>query len=233
MGALAQERRSLYEFNTRQVKIPNYDAKIEINPKNGDTMLVNYYKTQDPLIKTNNQFTKTYKGTPFFKNGWFDGSLRLDNGNAVTFFMAYNVQQGEIYVVTDIEKEATVIRPAEFTLRGHTFVRYKSGYYEAIYTDKSTLFKQYECKLELSQAEQKIGYETSGGNSEYEGVFIKSEKYYVNVGDKIKLIPLNKRFFKLFKTRQNEVQNYAKTHNIKPNKASSIIALFQYYDTLQ
>ncbi|MBV5280616.1 MAG: hypothetical protein J0651_05110, partial [Actinobacteria bacterium] len=41
-----------------------------------------------------------YKGTPFFKNGWYKGVLLTDNGASLNFTMAYNVQKDEVYMVS-------------------------------------------------------------------------------------------------------------------------------------
>lgn len=73
------QEKNVYNYFVQVIKTPDSNTKIEINKK-GDTVLVAYYNTQDLINRTNQEFVKVYKGTPFFKNGWYKGALLTNNG---------------------------------------------------------------------------------------------------------------------------------------------------------
>jgi hypothetical protein len=223
--------KSGYNYFVQDIKTPDNSTQIEINTK-GDTVLVAYYKINNLISRSNQEFTKVYKGTPFFRNGWYKGVMRTDNGASLNFTMAYNIQKDEVYLVNDPTQEAKSIKPTEFEMEGHTFKQFKDRYYEFIYEGKSLIMKEYQCILQLNSSAQKTGYEPEGGASEYEGEFLKSAKYYLKNENKLKEIPLNKRVFKLFGEHSKTVEAYAKSNELRPNKEGGLLAIFKYFDSL-
>jgi hypothetical protein len=230
LETVAQEKK-LYSYFVPQTKTADSDNHIEVNQK-GDTVLVAHYRAIDALNKTNNEFTKVYKGTPFFMNGWYKGFVEEKNGHQSEFVMAYNIQKGLVYLVTDPLMEATQMRPPLFSMKQHTFKLFKNEYFEPIYEGKTVILKEYQCMLKSNRPTQRTGYETEGGESEYEGEFVKSVKYYLQNGDVLKAIPIGKRIFKLFGNQAKMVEAYAQSNRLNPEKEAELIAIFKYFDAL-
>lgn len=225
------QEKSGYNYFVQDIKTPDNSTQIEINKK-GDTVLVAYYKVNNLISRSNQDFTKVYKGTPFFRNGWYKGVLRTDNGASLNFTMAYNIQKEEVYLASIPGQDATVMRPQSFTLLGHTFRQYKNQYYEVIYEGGSQLWKEYQCTLHLSKSGQRTGYEAEGGVNEYDGEFVKSVKYYLKEEDRLKEIPSKNRLFKLFGDKSADVKNYAKNAKLNLSAEHSLVTIFRFYDSL-
>ena len=60
-----------------KLSLVSSDSRIEVNEK-GDTILISEYRNPNIKLQTNSDLTKIYKGTPFFKNGWFLGSMVIN-----------------------------------------------------------------------------------------------------------------------------------------------------------
>ncbi|MCU0338666.1 MAG: hypothetical protein MUE30_02185 [Spirosomaceae bacterium] len=230
LWALAQDPSSR-EYFLREVKVPNYDAKIEVNQW-GDTVFVNYYKSQDPLNKTYNEFTKTFKGTPFFKNGWYKGQVISEDGFPTSFQMAFNLQKNELYLISSLAREVVTMRPKTFVIEGHIFRQEQNRFFENVYLGKTTLLKEYSCRLELFQSYQKTSYDAQSNAQGYEGEFVKTAKYYVKEGEKLKEVVTRKKLSKHFGEKQKAVELFIKTNNLNPKKEADLVAVFRHYDSL-
>jgi hypothetical protein len=228
---MAAQEKKLYSYFVPETKTPDSATRIEVNQK-GDTVLIASYRTLDAINKTNNEFTKVYKGTPFFKNGWYKGFILENNGRQSDFLMAYNLQKEVVYLVTDPLLEATVMKPPTFWLEGHTFKLIKGRYFEPIYEGKTMILKDYQCLLQPSRATQRTGYETEGGDNEYEGEFVKFVKYYLVIGDKWREVTTGKRFYKLFGNQAEIIETYVKLNALNPNKEKDLSMIFKYFEAL-
>lgn len=226
--SVAAQEKKLYSYFVPEIKTPDNATRIEINPK-GDTVLIASYRTIDAINKTNNEFTKIYKGTPFFKNGWYKGFIVENNGRESGFLMAYNLQKKVIYLVTDPLLEATPMKPQTFWLEGHTFKLIKGKYFEPIYEGNSIILKEYQCLLQSSRATQRTGYEAE---AEYEGEFVKFVKYYVVIDDKWREITMGKRFYKLFGNQAETMETYVKKNALNPSKEKDLAMIFKYFEAL-
>ena len=208
------------------------ESKIVINKK-GDTTFQAYYNSRDVVNNTHQEFTKTYKGTPFFKNGWYKGTISTESGKSLEFLMAFNVQKNELYVVENPNKDAITIKPESFIIAGHHFSQFQKAYYEIIYISNNTLLKEHSCTLNVGSSEEKTGYEASGGVNEYEGEFIKSSKYFLLKQDEVVQLPKGKQMLKLFGNRKIEVENYIKENNINLKTENGIVSVFKFYNSLE
>ncbi|MFN4147086.1 MAG: hypothetical protein ACK4GN_14770 [Runella sp.] len=216
----------------RQTRVASDDFQIKVNEK-GDTVMLVSYKTQDVVNILNDDLSKLYKGTPFFKNGWYKGKIWNEQGRELSFVMAYNIERSEVYFSTGPMKEAINYKPNRFWLEGHTFELIYDKFYEPIYLgQKGSLMKLYLCQLELKQPSQRIGYESSGSESEYEGVFVKSAKYYWRQGKKLCLFSNDKRTYRLFGDKRTEVQTYATARGLNLKNEQHLIEIFRYFDSL-
>lgn len=221
-----------YDYFLRKMQIPgSSDSKIVINKKNGDTTFQAYYNSKDIVNNTNQDFTKTYKGTPFFMNGWFKGKVNVESGKNMEFLMAFNVQKNELYIVQDQNKDAIVLKPESFTIAGHHFSKFEQAYYEVIYISKNTLLKEHSCVLHTNSVD-KTGYEASGGVGEYEGEFQKSSKFFILKDENAVQLPKNKQFYNLFGDKKATIEEYVKTNNINLKTENGIVGTFKYYDSL-
>lgn len=229
-GAVAQDKK-LYNYLSPEIKTADHDSRIEVN-KEGDTVLVSSYQAFDAVNKINARFTRTYKGTPFFKNGWFKGKTVEKNGVEATFLMVYNQQKGVLHVMADPLLEAIILKPAAFTIQNHHFILVKNQYYEPIYEGKTMILKEYQCVLRLHRNLQTTGYEASGSESEYEGEFVKTTKYYWYEDGKLSGIPTGKRFFKLFGNQAKEVELFAKDKQLVPTSERDMIEIVKNFNPL-
>jgi len=226
----AQEKK-LYNYLSPEIKTVDHDSRIEVN-KGGDTVLVASYKAFDAVNKVNSTFSKMYKGTPFFKNGWFKGRTVEKNGVEASYVMLYNQQKGLLHVMVDPLLEAIVLKPAEFTIQNHRFILVKNQYYEPIYEGKTMILKEHQCVLRLNRNLQNTGYEASGNESEFEGEFIKTVKYFLYEDGKLSVIPSGKRFFKLFGNQAKEVELFAKDKQLVLTSEKDMIEIVKYFNPL-
>lgn len=222
-----------YDYFLRKIQIAgSSDSKIVINKKNGDTTFQAYYNSRDVVNNTHQEFTKIYKGTPFFKNGWYKGKISTESGKDMEFLMAFNLQKNELYIVEDLNKDAIAIRPEAFTIMGHHFSKFENAYYEVIHISKNTLLKEHSCVLHSNNIE-KTGYEASGGVGEYEGEFVKSSKFFILKDESVVQLPKGKNFLNLFEDKKPSVEKYVKANNINLKTENGLVSTFKYYDSLE
>lgn len=219
-----------YDYFLRKMQVAgSSDSKIVVNKNTGDTTFQAYYSSRDVVNNTQQEFTKTYKGTPFFKNGWYKGKISTESGKDMQFLMAFNVQKNELYIVEDINKDAIAIKPEAFTIMGHHFSKFENAYYEVVHISKNTLLKEYSCVLHSSNTE-KTGYEASG---EYEGEFVKSSKFFILKDESVIQLPRGKNILNLFGDKKPLVEQYVKANNINLKTENGLVSTFKYYDSLE
>lgn len=219
-----------YDYFLRKMQIAgSSDSRIVVNKNNGDTTFQAYYNSRDVVNNTQQEFIKTYKGTPFFKNGWYKGKISTESGKDMEFLMAFNMQKNELYIVEDINKDAITIKPEAFTIMGHHFSKFENAYYEIIHISKNSLLKEYSCVLHSSNTE-KTGYESSG---EYEGEFVKSSKFFILKDESVVQLPRGKNLLNLFGEKRPLVEEYIKTKNINLKSENGLVSVFKYYDSLE
>lgn len=219
-----------YDYFLRKMQIAgSSDSKIVVNKNNSDTTFQAYYNTRDVVNNTQQEFTKTYKGTPFFKNGWYKGKISTESGKDMEFLMAFNMQKNELYIVEDVKKDAITIKPEAFTILGHHFSKFENAYYEIIHISKNTLLKEYSCVLHSSNTE-KTGYEASG---EYEGEFVKSSKFFILKDESVVQLPKGKNLLNLFGVKKPLIEEYIKTKNINLKSENGLVSVFKYFDSLE
>jgi hypothetical protein len=217
-----------YDYFLRKIHVAgSSDSKIVINKNNGDTTFQAYYNSRDVVNNTQQEFTKTYKGTPFFKNGWYNGKISTENGKDMEFLMAFNLQKNELYIVEDVKKDAVTIKPEAFTIFGHHFSKFENAYYELIHISKNTLLKEHSCVLHSSNSE-KTGYDAS---SEYEGEFVKSSKYFILKDESVVQLPRGKNFFNLFGDKKLLIEQFIKNNKINLKTENGLVSTFKYYDS--
>jgi hypothetical protein len=222
-----------YDYFLRKLQVAgSSDTKIVVNKK-GDTTLQAYYNSRDVVNNTHQEFTKTYKGTPFFKNGWYKGSISTETGKNMEFLMAFNVQKNELYVVEDPNKDAITLRPESFTIAGHHFSQFNKTYFEVIYISKNIVLKEHSCTLSGNGSVEKTGYEASGGVNEYEGEFIKSSKLFMLKQDEVVQLPRSKQLLSIFGNKKVEVEKFVKENSINLKSENGIVSIFKYYDSLE
>lgn len=222
-----------YDYFLRKMQVAgSSDSKIVVNKNTGDTTFQAYYSSRDVVNNTQQEFTKTYKGTPFFKNGWYKGKISTESGKDMQFLMAFNVQKNELYIVEDINKDAIAIKPEAFTIMGHHFSKFENTYYEVVHISKNTLLKEHSCVLHSSNTE-KTGYEASGGVGEYEGEFVKSSKFFILKDESVVQLPRGKNILNLFGDKKPLVEQYVKANNINLKTENGLVSTFKYYDSLE
>ena len=221
-----------YNYFIREAKIAdNNETRIVINDR-GDTTLVAHYKSQDVVNKTLQEFTKVFKGTPYFKNGWYKGTMSSESGKDMNFLMAYNIQKSVVYIVENQESDAVAVRPEEFTIEGHTFRKYENIFLETLYMQQNILLKGHDCVLSTGNFE-KTGYEAQGGDFAYEGEFRKYYKYFTIQDDMLRVVPLGKKALLTFpKGKRPILEQFVRTKSIDLKTEQGLIEVFKYYDSL-
>lgn len=219
-------------FFMRQARLASDDTKITVTAK-GDTALIAFFKNNDVVNNRYGEFTKLFKGTPYFMNGWYQGEIVTTTNSILQGVqMAYNIQRKTVYVAEDTTQEAVAVKIKAFTIKGHNFQLLDNTYYETIYEgSNSTLLKEYTCMLEMNQPAELNGYEVSGPQAEYEGSYVKSVKYYWLFNNERIPVPTGKRIFKIFGEKEGAMEAFAKANRLKINAESGIVALFKQYDT--
>lgn len=221
-----------YSYFIRGAKFTdNNQTKIVINEK-GDTTLVAYYNPQDIVNQTSQEISKVFKGTPFFKNGWYKGTISSEKGKDMSFLMAYNIQKDVVYIVESAKNDAVAIRPTEFTIEGHTFRKYENIFLETLYMKQNILLKGYNCTLSSTHVE-KTGYEAQGGDFAYEGEFTKSHKYFTIQNDMLQVVSTGRKALQSFpKEKRASLEQFVKNNKINLKTEQGLVEVFKYYDTL-
>lgn len=222
-----------YDYFVRDAKVAdNNQTRIAINDK-GDTTLVAYYKMQNSINNSIQEFTRVFKGTPFFKNGWYKGTMSSESGKDMKFLMAYNVEKNVVYIVKNSISDAIAVRPEEFTIEGHTFRKYENIFLETLHMRRENiLLKGYDCVLSSSFVE-KTGYEPEGGEAVYAGEFRKSHKYFTIQEDMLRVVSMGKKALLTFpKGKRPLLEQFVRTNHINLKSEQGLIEVFKYYDTL-
>lgn len=219
-------------FFIDKINIAANDSRIEVRP-NGDTVLVSDYLSRNVKNLSKQDFLKIYKGTPYFRNGWYPATLYVD-GRAIKGTVAYNVLNNFVYFTVSSQMEAQPLTPKSFTVAGHEFKRYDdvykkayNFYYEQVASTPVVVLKEYKCKYVPLKSNEKTGYETEDG-SDYEGVFEKFEKFYLVLDGKLQLLKFNKAFLGLFGSKASQVENYIKQHKLDATKHGDIQKVLAY-----
>ncbi len=234
-GLMAQNDQTTYFID--RINVLSADSRIDVNAK-GDTVLISEYMSRNVKNQSRQDLVKIYKGTPFFKNRWFMGEIRLKDGQVVKGNMAYNVVANVVYFSVSSQQEAVEIKPEEIILGGYRLTKQKDVfenardfYYETIYNEKSVLFSQPVCRYVPKVSGPSTGYEATGDN--FEGYYEKSEKLYLGTGEELTLIRANARFYDLFGQRKKEIRQFVADNNLRLKSRGDIIRIFRYYDSLQ
>jgi hypothetical protein len=226
---LAAQNREYFVFT---IPILSNNSEIIVNSR-GDTVMVSNFKNSNVEQISSSEFEKEYKGTPFFKNGWYKGVVKLDANYKSEGTFAYNLIDNTVLYARGPNKESIVLTPVEFTLEGHTFRKLNKeynaagqSYYERLSNGKVELFKRYICKYHPAVTAEKTGYEQTGDG--YEGYFEKEVIYYTIYKDKITVIG-NK--FKVFEANANKAEAFAKENNLSLKKEADIIKIVSYLNS--
>lgn len=223
---LAQNTTTSYFMDKLSVQAS--DSKIEIRGK--DTVLVSEYKNPNIKLQSRNDFTKEYLGTPFYKNGWFKGTIVMETGGVSKGYMAYNILSNSLFFAIGENKEAVEIRPLEFTIAGQTFRKFRNQfvaagelYYQKLVEGQTELFMNLKCKYVPAVEGEKNGYEQTGDG--YEGYFEKEANYFINYHNKMQRVG---RKFKVFGENEQKAKEFADKNNLSLQNASDLVKIVRH-----
>lgn len=215
-----------------KLSIQASDSKIEIIGK--DTVLVSEYKNPNIKLQSRNDFRMLYKGTPFYNNSWFNGTIMMEGGGVSKGFMAFNLITNSLFFSIGPNKEAVEIRPLQFTINGNTFRKYRNQYvaagdlyYEKLVDGDIELFKNIKCKYLPAVAGEKNGYEQTGDG--FEGYFVKETIYYINYHDKMQRVG---KKFKIFDENEGKAKEFAEKNNLNIQNPSDLIKIVKHLNGL-
>lgn len=221
-----------YQFVIEQVSTASTASRIEILGK--DTVLISLYNNTNFRQNVQNELEFTYKGTPYFQNGWFKGKVTLTADSKPGIgVIAFDLVKNQIFFTYSKDKEAIEIKPYEFEINGHIFRKYNNqysaagnGYYEKILEGEIELFRQFICKYSPAASMGRTGYEQSNGG--YEGYFVKSDVYFVNYHEKLTKVGKN---FKVFNGNQEKAKLFAEKNNLSLQNPADLIKIVKYVNS--
>lgn len=229
-------KKSQHEYFVRENLIPADESLIEIRGK--DTVLVSYYKFTNPGNNSYQEMTRVYKGTPYFRNGWYKGFFNNTNGKAVSFSMAFNVEKGIVYYVDTGENKTIEAFPDEFTI-GNTYfkafdkrganINHKKHYYEVLYSGKSQLLKQHICKYISLDFKNRSGYDVMT-ESTFEGMFSKTAQYYLVVDNEFRRVEKNDKFLKVFGSKKPIIEQHIIDNKLSLEVENDLKEILKFYD---
>lgn len=232
----AQNDNKQISYFMDKVNVVSSDSRIEVDSR-GDTVLVSEFLSRNVKNQSRQDFIKIYKGTPFFKNKWFMGQMRMKNGEMVKGTMALNLVGNVVYFSVGSTAESVEVKPDEIILGGVRLLKQKDVfdnafdyYYETVYNEKSVILSQPICKYTPKVTGPNTGYEASGDN--FEGYFEKSEKLYFGTGDMLTLIRTNSRFYDLFGEHKKTIQEYVSGNKLSLKSKADVVKIVRYYDSI-
>ncbi len=226
----SQQKTPPLNYNVQKVNTPASESKIEV-ASNGDTVLVSKYSYVDVSTNSRQVSEKTYKGTPFFRNGWYAGTLYFEDGSTINGTLAYNLTNGVIYYSLGSSTEASEAKPIGFTLGENTFSKLNekynkavSGYFELIFGGpKLDLFRQYNCVYHGKNTGELTGYESGG--STYEGSYDKGSKLYLGWNNTVIELKTNNNIYKQFGEYRGAMEKFGKENKLNFKKENDMISL--------
>jgi len=232
VNVLSFAQNSTTSYFVDKLSVLASDSRIEIRGK--DTVLVSEYKNPNVRFQSQNDFKKFYKGTPFFNNGWFKGSITTEAGGVSKGFMAYNVLTNSLFFSIGEDKDAVEIRPKEFTLNGNTFKKFRNQYvaagelyYQKLVEGETELFRNFKCKYTPAVVGEKTGYEQTGDG--YEGYFEKETAYYINYHNKMQRVG---KKFKIFDENEEKAKEFAEKNNLSLQNPTDLIKIVKHINGL-
>ena len=230
LDSFGQSNAPLFFFD--ELSILASDCKIEIIGK--DTVLVSEYKNPNIKLQSRNDFARVYKGTPFFNNGWFNGSVSLAGGGVSKGYMAFNLVTNSLFFSIGPDKEAIELRPLEFTINGITFRNYRNQYagagilyYQKLVEGELELFKNIICKYVPAMEGDKNGYEQTGDG--FEGYFVKETTFFINYQNKMQRVG---KKFKIFDKNEGKAKAFAENNNLSLQNPSDLIKIVRHINGL-
>jgi|GEM_PF-1178018 len=219
-----------------RMSVSSSNSRIDVNAT-GDTVLISEFDSKNIKNQSHQDFTKIYKGTPYFKNKWFIGQMRLKDGEVIKGNMAFNLVSNVVHFTPFYTAEATELRPEEIILGGHVLRKQKDFfsnamdyYYEIVYHEKSLILSRPVCRYQPKSQAQTTGYEPTGDN--FEGYFEKTEQLFFGSDDKLILIKSNARFYDIFGLHKKAIQSYVVDNKLNIKSKPDILKIFRYYDSL-
>lgn len=228
--SLGQNEYMAYFMDKFSIQASN--SKIEI--RGLDTVLVSEYTNPNVKLQTRNDIGKVYKGTPFFNNAWFNGTIMMEGGGVSKGYMAFNLINNSLFFSVGADKEAIEIKPLQFTINGNTFRKYRNQYvaagdlyYQKLLDGETELFKNIKCKYIPAVEGEKNGYEQTGDG--FEGYFVKETTYYINYHDKMQRVG---KKFKIFDENEKKAKAFADKYDLSLQNPSDLIRIVKHINGL-
>jgi len=186
--------------------------------------------------KTNTLDGIYVKGTPYLNKEFTPGEVVIDD--SITYHnipLRYNIYTDKIQFL-NAQKQIRVLDNSQQTYRfefgNHTFTirdylgdqgKVKHGVLEVLANGHIQLYKKYQ--VDFEQATKAIGYKDAEPNR-----FVRQDdEFLIAVGKAVpqKIRPNKKLLKKLARVKPN-VEQYAKSHKLKPKSEQDLIQLIQY-----
>ncbi|MFT6880469.1 MAG: hypothetical protein ACI8UX_001800 [Psychromonas sp.] len=212
-------------------------SRIDINAQ-GDTILVSEYETKNVRQNSIQSYERYYLGTPYFKNGWFNGEIVLEGSEPVVGLMAYNLVRESVYYSKSQSTGVIELKPTEFIINGHSFSKFKdeiSGagddYYETLSFEVPMLLKVYDCKYSTSKSDVDYAYGSTKANK-YEGKFEKKDKFYMVIDNRMVLVTKKKSFLRRLGDYSQAATAKVKKDRLNMRRQEDVISLSKYLSNI-
>jgi hypothetical protein len=227
-SSFAQNSTAAYFMD--KVNSASTGSRIDVNSK-GDTILVSEYKSDNVKLNSQQSFERYYLGTPYFANGWFQGTMVLKGGEPVEGLMAYDLVRGSVYYSQNAHTQAIELKPDEFSIIGHNFSKYQDEiqgagnyFYETLVATEPRLLKMYDCAYTKTKSDVDNGYGSSAANL-YEGTYTKKEKFYMVIDNRPVLVTKKKSFLKSLRKYSSAAEIHTKSAKLNLKNEEDIIKL--------
>ena len=179
------------------------------------------------------------KGSPYIVSDLQDGIVYFIKSNPIKSMLRYNAYTDEIEF---IEKEQLKFLMKKYLIEkvkiGNDTYRYLSffdffkrqhnGYLKEIYSGPSKLFIREQV---IFYPEEKV--QTAYGQYKPNRFERVKDVIYYSFNNGVHELPMRRsQLVNIFPTNQLDVKNFIKKNKVRPTVLSSIIALFEYYDSI-
>lgn len=188
-----------------------------------------------------NKYSKVVEGSPFFKDNFLSGKVVIDNG--VEFknqLLRLNLLENQLHYLDDKKQEmiaTAYVKEAvlfdSLYYRHHFFIHSDflkgenkpgTGWYERLSTGKAFLLKQYKKELKETPLY---------GSATTELSITTQPRYYVLNGGKWNQVKKLKNISELLSDKKTELSKFIKDQKLDVEKEENLIALVNFYNSLQ
>jgi hypothetical protein len=230
LNGFSQSQTQSTGYFLNEVGMSASGSTIEVTQE-GDTILVSDYSGQNLSLNTISSLVKKYKGTPYYRNKWFQGTATMKGFEPSPGLIGFNVVKSVIYYSPNKNIEAVEMMPKTFTLDGLVFTNFDDDfagannyYYNKVVDGEPMLLKQHSGRYTATQDDVDAAYGNSS-TTEYVGKFEKFETYYFVVQKTLIKVSNKKSFIRSMGPYESRVKELISKNNLDLKDTKDIVKL--------